>query len=147
MTDNEFKMLLISWSGFVKQYRTIFKNNSVMFPDTIILDYLTSHFVSQFKKNSNNGKKRPIYDLSDNKGNDKIEVKSSFDFGRCDFSKNQNSCQRIIYVCLKLNSALFFELKKTDVSIINANVIKKKGYGTDMKKYCNNLKPFDIVKF
>jgi hypothetical protein len=147
MTDIEFKMLLISWKNFVLQYQIFYPKNSVMFPDPITIDFLITHFSEEgFVKNNGGKRRRATYDLSDGKGNTNVEVKSSFDFGKCNFSKNQNNCQRIIYVCLKLNSISFYELNNADVGLINKSIDPKKGLSCSLKKYCKT-KPFYKLDF
>ena len=114
MKINDIKKLAKKWSEFNIEYGKLFGGNSASFPEPILKKLIDLALPNMFKRNMSKS-----YDYSDSKGNDRIELKSSYKQGWCPFSKNQKNCQRIIYVELNDNYFAIFEIESSKVKQIN----------------------------
>lgn len=121
MTVYDFYEIIKKWCIAQKEYSKHYKENSLLFPAPALQDYL-SLLLPSLKKNPytiKSGKSvPPSYDFNDGTTFN-IELKSSYNFGTCNFSKNQKKCSRIFYANLRLDGLDIYELNKKDVSTIN----------------------------
>ena len=140
MTDNEFVKFAKKWAKLVCEYKKYYSKNSIMIPDRILKDYVisldSSLVENPYTKNSAGKPVPPSYDFSDNNGNTRIELKSSYSYKSCPFSSNQKACQRIIYINITLTQIDIYEIDSNEVKNINNDVSNQ----INFSKYMNNAK-------